>query len=103
MPFIVDVPGHRTDAMGATPPSNKLRIMAVLLNKSKIPLNIRGAIIKPGKEGAIADWQILSGDTVVRQWLQAKAIEVVSETEMPSDEPPLPPDPPVQRESYRRG
>jgi hypothetical protein len=96
MGFIVDVPGHRTDSMAADPPSEKERIIATLLNKSKVPLNIRGTTIKPGKKGAIADWQIMQGDTVVRQWLQAGALEVVDEKVMP---PPTPEEPPPTNET----
>ena len=101
MGFIVDVPGHRTDSMAADPPSEKERIIATLLNRSKVPLNIRGAIIKPGKEGAIADWQILKGDTVVRQWLQAGAIEVLEEKVMPQPVEPTDPAAPVDQRRTR--
>lgn len=86
MGLIVDVPGHRTDALGAAPRVEKTRILAIVLNKSKLPFNVRGVRIKPGRKGAIADWQILQSDTVVRQWLQAKALEVVEEREIASEE-----------------
>jgi len=94
MGMIVDVPGHRTDALLAQPTSEKVRKLGILLNKSKVPFNLRGTRIQPGKQGAIADWQFLQGDTVVRQWLAAGALEVVEERDMVTEAPPAEPPPP---------
>jgi hypothetical protein len=80
---IINVPGHETDSiMGALPKVAKTSITATILNKSKIPLNIRGSIIQPGKQAAIRNWNVLQGDNVVRQWLQAKALEIIKEEEV---------------------
>ena len=103
--FIKDVPGHRTDSMGVVPPE-KTSITARVLNKSKIPVNLRGATIKPGKEGNVRNWNIIQHDDVVRQWLSAKAIEVISETEVTPTPPEPPPtegtDAPTREQSRRR-
>jgi hypothetical protein len=97
MGMIVNVPGHHTEAKTEVQPrSDKTRIIAIILNKSKVPFRLRGARIEPEKKGAIADWQILSGDTVVRQWLAAGALEVLEEREYLPTAPPPEADPALE-------
>jgi hypothetical protein len=86
---IVNVPGHGTDSIRENPAPKKT-ITAIVTNMSRVPFNLRGVVVRPGKLAAISPWNILRGDTVARLWLAAKALIVVSEKEIEA-QPRLPP------------
>lgn len=83
---IKNAPGHRTDSMDA-PPAPKTTITAIVENRSKLPVNVGGAVVRPGRRAAIRNWQHISQDEVVRRWLAVEGLVVLEEREI-EPEPP---------------